>query len=454
MKLIRCTKVVLILLVLLALGAGAVVYLNQKGEEALPEFVLTSAQPATLPIPPIPPTPQEISRGAYLATAGNCAACHTAQGGAAYAGGAGIDTPFGKVYAGNLTPDAQTGLGTWSNAHFWRALHNGRSKDGHLLYPVFPFTNTTRVTREDSDALFAYLQSLPAVVQPQPANDLRFPFNTQAALAVWRALYFTPGADKPEPSRSAEWQRGAYLVRGLGHCNACHASRNAMGATVDNSSGSAEFGGGLIPMQGWYAPSLNASAEAGVADWSVQQVVDLLKNGVVSHDTVHASVLGPMAEVVYRSTQHLTETDLQAMAVFLKALPQSAPLELSVIDGSRLSKGSSVDLAKGQKLFELHCADCHGANGQGARSAGQEAGPLVYPALAGNRAVTMASSTNLVRIVRSGGFPAATAGNPRPYSMPPFDLSPEDLAVVVSYIRNAWGNNAAPITAAEVQGGR
>ena len=445
MKFIRWTHAVLALVVVLAVGAGTVVYLNQKGEDALPLLAATSAEVAV-----VASSPQQIARGAYLATAGNCAACHTARGGALYAGGAGIDTPFGKVYAGNLTPDAQTGLGSWSSAHFWRALHNGRSKDGHLLYPVFPYTNTTRVTREDSDALFAYLQSLPAVAQAQPANDLRFPYNTQVALAVWRALFFTPGADKPEPNRSAEWQRGAYLVRGLGHCNACHASRNTMGATIDSSSGSAEFGGGLIPMQGWYAPSLNASTEAGVADWNVPQVVDLLKNGVVGHDTVHASVLGPMAEVVYRSTQHLTDADLQAMAVFLKALPQAAPVDASATTGSR----STVDLAKGQKLFEQHCVDCHGAQGQGGHLAGQDTGPLAYPALAGNRAVTMASSTNLVRIVRSGGFPPATAGNPRPFSMPPFDLSPEDLAAVVSYIRNAWGNHAAPITAAEVQGGR
>jgi mono/diheme cytochrome c family protein len=294
---------------------------------------------------------------------------------------------------------------------------------------------------------------------------LRFPYNTQAALAVWRALFFTPGADKPEPNnsnRSAQWQRGAYLVRGLGHCNACHASRNAMGATMDSISGSTEFGGGLLPMQGWYAPSLNAAAEAGVAGWSVQQVVDLLKNGVVGHDTVdasvnasvHASVLGPMAEVVYRSTQHLTDADLQAMAVFLKDLPQSAPASSEAAATDRRSSVATVDMAKGQKLYEQHCVDCHGAQGAGGRLAGLTTGPLAYPALAGNRAVTMASSTNLVRIVRSGGLPPATVGNPRPFSMPPFDLSPEDLAVVVSYIRQAWGNHAAPITAAEVQGGR
>lgn len=161
-------------------------------------------------------TPQLVERGAYLARAGNCMACHTERGGVPYAGGRAVPTPFGAVVSTNLTPDAATGIGAWSAAEFWRAMHHGQSKDGRLLYPAFPYTSFTRVTREDSDALFAFLQSQPVVEQANRAHGLRFPYNTQAALAVWRALYFEPAIFKPEPARDAEWNRGAYLARGLG----------------------------------------------------------------------------------------------------------------------------------------------------------------------------------------------------------------------------------------------
>jgi mono/diheme cytochrome c family protein len=428
------------LLVLTLVLVVAVLGLSHQDEEPIP-----------LAAPPFRASPQQVERGAYLAKAGNCAGCHTARGGAAFAGGLGIDTPFGMVYSSNLTPDLATGLGGWSSAHFWRAMHNGRSKDGHALTPVFPYPNYTLVTRDDADALYAYLHSLPAITQVPPAQGLRFPFNSQAALAVWRALFFAPGRFQADATRSAEWNLGAYWVRGLGHCNACHANRNALGATSQRL----EFGGGLIPMQGWYAPSLTSSAEAGVAGWSVEQVVALLKHGV----TDHASALGPMAEVVYRSTQHLSDADLRAMAVFLKALPQTdasastQPTPPSQVDGFI---NPNVDRGRGIRLYEKHCADCHGAQGQGGQLA-QTVGlslahSLVYPALAGNRAVTMANATNVVRIVRSGGFAPATAGNPRPFGMPPFDLNPDDLAAVVSYIRGAWGNHAAPVSPAEVLG--
>ena len=194
--------------------------------------------------------PSLVERGAYLARAGNCQGCHTAQGGAPYAGGRGVPTPFGTVFAPNLTPDASTGLGEWSANDFWRALHHGRARDGRLLYPAFPYPNYTRVTRADADALFAYLHSLSPVTQANTRHALAWPFDQQVALAVWRALYFraaevkaTGGPDaEREPGRSAEWQRGAYLVEGLGHCNACHASRNALGATASTL----DLAGGLI----------------------------------------------------------------------------------------------------------------------------------------------------------------------------------------------------------------
>jgi len=384
------------------------------------------------PVAAAAPSDSLIARGAYLARAGNCMSCHTARGGEPYAGGRAISTPFGTVFTSNLTPDNKTGMGTWSSAHFWRALHNGRSKNGRLLYPAFPYTNYTQVTREDSDALFAYLGSLTAVAQPNRPHALRFPFQSQAALAVWRALYFSPGVYQPEASRNAEWNRGAYLVKGLGHCSACHTARNALGA----SSQALDLAGGLIPMQNWYAPSLTSPHEAGVGGWDRERIVRLLKNGV----SPGASVTGPMAEVVLRSTQHLSREDLGAMAQFLKELPNARQES----DAPATPSAPARPAMNGAKLYEQHCEQCHGHDGQGVANA--------YPALAGNRAVTMKPTVNLVQIVLNGGYAPATQGNPRPFGMPPFVLvlSDGDMAAVLTHIRTSWGNRASAVTPLEV----
>ena len=377
------------------------------------------------------PSPALIERGAYLARAGNCMSCHTARGGTPYAGGRGIATPFGTVFSGNLTPDRATGIGSWSPSHFWRAMHNGRSKNGRLLYPAFPYTSYTQISRSDSDAMYAYLQSLPPTAQPPSPHTLRWPFNTQAALAVWRALYFSPGRTEPEAQQTAEWNRGAYLVRGLGHCSACHSARNALGA----SRTPLNLAGGLIPMQNWYAPSLTSPLEAGVSDWTQADIVALLTTGV----SPRGSVLGPMAEVVLHSTQHLGDADLGAMAVFLQSLPLTA-----VSQAPPPSVGPASVAQAGARLYGLHCAQCHGEQGQGVAGA--------YPPLAGNRAVTMASTANLVQIVLNGGYAPATSGNPRPYGMPPFVLVLNDteLAALLTYLRSAWGHQAAQVTPTEV----
>jgi len=407
-------------LLLLAAAAALVAWLNLRDEIDV-----------RMPVAAITPGDSLIARGAYLARAGNCIGCHTARGGISYAGGRPIDTPFGTVYSSNLTPDDKTGLGSWSPAHFWRAMHNGRSRDGRLLYPAFPYPNYTQVTREDSDALFAYFGSLAAVQQPRTPHALRFPYNSQAALAVWRALYFKPGVYQADRQRSAEWNRGAYLVRGLGHCAACHTARNALGA----SSEALDLAGGLIPMQNWYAPSLASPHEAGVGDWDRQHIVELLKNGV----SPRASVTGPMAEVVLRSTQYLSDADLVAMAQFLKELAPPAPVAVQPAPAAPASV-----MTLGAKLYEQHCAQCHGEQGRGI--------PKAYPALAGNRAVTMAQTANLVQIVLNGGYAPATEGNPRPFGMPPFvlELGDADIAAVLTHIRQSWGNQAGIVTPLEV----
>lgn len=408
----------------LAALAGAAVYgLNLRDETPIPSTTPPPAAQAA--------SPELLARGAYLAKAGNCMTCHTARGGAAYAGGRGIDTPFGTVYASNLTPDEKTGIGSWSAEHFWRALHNGRSKDGRLLYPAFPYPNYTQVTRADSDALYAYLRSLPAVAQNNTAHALRWPYGTQGALAVWRALYFSPGVHQADNAQTAEWNRGAYLVRGLGHCAACHTARNALGATDDKL----DLAGGAIPMQNWYAPSLTAAHEAGVANWEVRDIVRLLQTGV----SPTASTTGPMAEVVLQSTQHLSTEDLTAVAVYLKALPPSPPPAVQAPPNV-----SSQRAERAAQLYGDHCAQCHGAQGEGV--------PKAYPALAGNRAVTMPAKANLVQIVLNGGYAPATEGNPRPFGMPPFvlRLDDADIALVLTHIRTAWGNQASEVTQLEV----
>lgn len=412
------------LLAAIALGALALValvwMLNLRGEDSLRDLPGEAA-----------PTVEQADRGAYLARVGNCMTCHTDRGGAAYAGGRAIETPFGTVYSSNLTPDVQTGIGGWSSDQFWRALHNGRSRDGRLLYPAFPYPNYTMVRRDDSDAIFAFLRSQAAVRQPNKLHGLRWPFNTQAALAVWRALYFTPGPYAPDPARSAQWNRGAYLVNGLGHCSACHTRRNALGASADML----DLSGGLIPMQNWYAPALNSSAEAGVSEWPVEHVVRMLQTGIAPR----GGVLGPMAEVVLSSTQYWSEPDLRAMAVFLQALPQTArppPKDAGAAMPSVAERGASI--------YEHQCSQCHGDQGQGVSGA--------YPALAGNRAVLMHETANLVQIVLNGGFAPATAGNPRPFGMPPYVLilSDADVAAVLTHLRTSWGNRAPLVSEFEV----
>ena len=417
-------KLALLLIVLLMVAAALVWSLNVRDEVDVKDAVAA-------PVAATPADPSVLARGAYLARAGNCMGCHTARGGARFAGGRPIATPFGTVYTSNTTPDTTTGIGTWSQPAFWRALHNGRSSSGRLLYPAFPYTSYTQVTREDSDALFAYLGSLPAVAQRNQAHALRFPYQSQAALAVWRALYFSPGVYRADASRSAEWNRGAYLVQGLGHCSACHSARNLMGATEQGPG----LAGGLIPMQNWYAPSLASTHQAGVADWDREHIVSLLKTGV----SPRASVNGPMAEVVLRSTQFLSHEDLSAMAQYLKELPKATADEMPALTGS-----APAAAAQGAKLYEHHCAQCHGDAGEGVAKA--------YPALAGNRAVTMDNTVNLVQMVLNGGYAPATEGNPRPFGMPPFVLVLDntEVAALLTHIRSAWGNQASAVLPLDV----
>ncbi|MDY7579578.1 cytochrome c [Herbaspirillum sp. RTI4] len=398
---------------------------------------------STTTVPAATSSPADAARlletGRYLARAGDCMACHTARSGKEYAGGRAVPTPFGTIYTPNITSDEQTGIGKWNAGDFWRALHHGKSKDGSFLYPAFPFTEYTKISRGDSDALFAYMKTVAPVAQANRENALRFPYNQRILLAFWRALYFRPGVFQPDTKQSMDWNRGAYLVQGLGHCAACHTTRNALGAT----SSYAPLAGGLIPVLNWYAPSLTSDAEAGLGNWELQSIHDLLRTGVSTRSTV----FGPMAEVVGASLQYLSDSDIKAMALYLKSLPQNE--RAPVIETPQPSEREAERImASGAILYKNNCAECHKASGAGI--------PLAYPPLSGNRAITMGSAINPIRIVLNGGFPPTTTGNPRPYGMPPFSqlLSDQEIADVVSYIRNSWENKAGYVSPAEVNRSR
>jgi mono/diheme cytochrome c family protein len=374
--------------------------------------------------------PEVLARGEYLARAGDCIACHTEPEGKLFAGGRAMLTPFGTLYTTNITPDRETGIGDWTADDFWRLMHDGRSRDGGLIYPAMPFGSYTKVTRADGDAIFAYLKSIAPVRKTNRANDLRFPYNNRSLILGWRTLFFSGGEYKPDPSRSADWNRGAYLVGGLGHCGMCHTAINALGGSSENQA----FEGGLIPMQDWYAPSLVSNREAGLGDWSFEDIEDLLRKGVSKRGAVY----GPMAEVVYDSLQYLAPEDTHAMAVYLKSLGQGSPLDAvsSAIPGPE----ASLLLSLGKTVYDGQCAKCHGDKGQGRGSD--------YPPLAGNPSIEMPSSVNAIRMVLNGGYPPGTSGNPTPFGMPPFaqSLSDDEVAAVVSYIRTTWGNRGSAVT--------
>jgi mono/diheme cytochrome c family protein len=374
-----------------------------------------------------------IANGQYLARAGDCIACHSNPGDKPFAGGRAMATPFGTLYSPNISPDATTGIGAWSADDFYKMMHTGRTRSGDLIYPAMPFAAYTKVTRADSDAIFAYLKSVPAVHQPNTPQDLRFPYNNRNLLLGWRTLYFKEGEYQSDAGKSAEWNRGAYLVEGLGHCSMCHTAINALGG----SSASQAYQGGLIPMQDWYAPSLTSNREAGLGDWSIKDISDLLQAGV----STRGAVYGPMAEVVYNSLQYLSDADIHAMAIDLKALPSTGdtatPTAAQTQDQLRLAP-------LGKKIYAADCAMCHGTNGEGR---GWD-----FPPLAANQSIQMTSSVNPIRMVLNGGYPPGTIRNPRPYGMPPFaqQLSDEEVAAVVTYIRTAWNNHGTAIRAQDV----
>jgi len=374
-------------------------------------------------------TPETIARGRLLAAVGDCAVCHTAPGGARNAGGSGLETPFGRVYSTNLTPDPETGIGRWSYTAFERAMREGISRDGHHLYPAFPYTAYTRTKDADLQALYAYLMSQPAVKAEPPTTRLSFPFSVRPLMAIWNALFHRPGPYRDDPAKSDEWNRGAYLVEGLGHCSACHSPRNLFGA---EQGGARRFSGGVV--DGWDAPAL-AGPTVGPAPWRVEDIYAYLRTG---HSPRHGSALGPMAPVI-DELGLAPDADIKAMAVYLASLSgEEAPAEVQaarVADAETRAQRLGVEIrSPASRLYEGACAVCH------------EAQPLIdhyapRPSLALSSAVHAARPDNLIRIVMEGSLASAGAG--RPGGMPSFasSLNDRQLADLTLYVRARFASD-------------
>ncbi|SER39674.1 Cytochrome c, mono-and diheme variants [Faunimonas pinastri] len=371
-----------------------------------------------------------IQKGRDLAILGDCAACHTAPGGQAYAGGLELQTPFGIIASSNITPDRETGIGAWSDEQFYNALHNGTTPHGSHLYPAMPYPAYTKLTREDTDAIHAYLQTLQPVNKSVVTNRLPFPFNIRADMAVWNALNFTEGTFKPDPQKSPEWNRGAYIVEGLGHCGTCHTPKNVMGG--DKNSAHLEG----ASLQGWFAPNITNDQRLGIGSWSEDDLVQYLKTG--SNARTIAS--GPMAEEIEKSSARWTDADLKAVAVYLKDLKPAHPGDNAqpiAADDKRMTAGAAI--------YKDRCAGCHQDSGKG--------GAKLFPALAGSAIVQQPDATTLMRVVLQGSQGAGTSGAPTHPAMPSFShtLNDDQVASVLTYIRNSWGNAASAVAGGDVK---
>ncbi len=371
----------------------------------------------------------DVARGKALVTAGDCVACHTARGGAPFAGGLALQTPFGAIMTPNITPDNTTGIGSWSADDFAHAMHEGRRPGGTYLYPAFPYPYYTKVTRDDLNAIYAYLRSLPAVTNTVNRSTLPFPFNMRPMMAGWNALYFTAGRFTPDPNRSEEFNRGAYLVEGLGHCGACHTPFNSFGA---NKAGKYLQGNQI---DYWAAPNITNDTHSGLGNWSVESIVEYLKTGQTGTTLAN----GPMKDVIENSTSKMPDADLKAIAVYLKergAAGSPAPTPLA---------GSDHKMQVGQAIFVDSCAACHTRDGAGVEH--------IFPKLAGNVIATQDDPASLIRIVIAGGRAAATDARPTSPAMPSlgYRLNDDQVAAVVTYVRNSWGNAASPVSAETVK---
>jgi mono/diheme cytochrome c family protein len=375
---------------------------------------------------------EKIERGRYLVTAGDCAACHTRpDGGAPFAGGRPIETPFGNVVSANITPDRQTGIGGWSDDDFDKAVRQGIRRDGSRLYPAMPYTSYTKMTRDDVDAMHAYLSTVAPVHNEVQSDALPFPFSIRYGMNVWDWIFFNSGTYAPDRTKSAEWNRGAYLVQGPGHCTACHTPKNFAGADK-----SGEFLQGA-DLQGWFAPDITNDKRRGLGRWSVDDIVKYLKTG---HNPISGAT-GTMAEEIEHASSGMTESDLKAIATYLKSLPGRN-------DNQKPIAADDPQMKAGAAIYRDQCSACHGLDGKGV--------PNLFPALADSSQMRSDDPATVLRIILQGARSVATNDEPTGPGMPSFawQLNDAQIAAVVTYIRNAWGSAAPAVSADTVAGSR
>jgi mono/diheme cytochrome c family protein len=368
-----------------------------------------------------------IERGEYVMRGADCAACHTAKSGE-FAGGYLIGTPFGDIQSSNITPDRNAGIGNYTERDFFNAVRQGQGRHG-LLFPAMPYTDYTRMSDDDLRALWAFFSTIePNTHKVDELAGMNFPFNQRLLMAGWNWMFFDNKPYVPDAAKSPEWNRGRYLVDGAGHCAACHSPRNALGGPIASQA----LQGGLVGT--WFAPNITNDPHLGLGDSTVEQIVDYLKTG--SDGVAVAS--GPMAEAIENSTQHLTDQDLRAIAVYLKSLPgtpKPAPVTLAAND-ARMQRGGQG--------YEVHCSACHGTQGEGVSH--------MITGFAGNKAILADNTDTLTSVVLGGARAVHTHTYTTGAGMPAFDwkLSDNEIADILTFTRNSWGNSAQPVTAEAV----
>ena len=390
-------------------------------------WALTPTGLLSQPIADSTPNAAQLRRGQYLVVAGDCMSCHLRRGGEPLAGGLGLKTPFGVIYSANITSDTQTGIGAWTNDQFYHAMHDGIGVHGENLYPAFPYPWFRRASRDDDDAILAFLKFTPAVKYTPPANDLPFPLSVRSVVKGWNLLFLNTHDFQPDPSQSGEWNRGAYIVSGLGHCGACHTPKNALGANKSDK----DFYGAKL--DNWVAPDLTSNERTGLGGWSIDDVAEYLGNG----RNLHAGAGGAMADVVTYSTSLMSDQDRHAMAVYLKSQAASPSIIHDQPDSAAMRRGAAI--------YSDACASCHLEDGVGQ--------PRFFPPLGHNAMLQQPDPTGLEHLILAGARIGTSPSRPSPLTMPSFawKLSDNEISDVATYLRNSWGNHATAVSVAEVR---
>lgn len=375
-----------------------------------------------------------IDRGHYLLQMGDCAACHTADESKPMAGDYPLPTPFGTIYTSNLTPDDETGIGKWTDDDFYRALNEGKEPDGTRLYPAFPYTHFTLVTREDSDAIFAYLKTLQPIHQQVRPPEFPFPLNIRLSLLGWNAINFDDRHFQPNPDKSREWNRGRYIAEGLAHCGMCHSPKNFMGAEKQDEA----YSGGMT--EGWFAPPLRNDVAGGLDNWSREDLIVYLSHG--RND--RTSAFGPMADVISKSTSHLSDADIAALSTYILDLPQNEK-DKEQEETEEREMPDETRMATGKIIYDAQCSACHTPDGDGVSG--------MFGRLKGSGIVETAEPTTMVKLILEGEKAVATDKYPTPHAMPAFNwkLTDQQIAAVATYVRNSFGNNAPAVSADTVK---